>query len=187
MEKNNKKRTTKASKIVCVGVGRTGSTSMGKAFKILGYKTTGCNSHFWRNMVYNRYLEDIYETIDHYDAFHDRPWRSLYKYIDQKFPGSKFVYTYRDMTECAKSYWRKFRKTELLHLDCDDKEAPDWYIRARRRELRDREQKILKYFDGYDEDFLRFNVWAGDGWEKLCRFLNKPIPDVPFPHEHRSR
>jgi len=25
----------------------------------------------------------------------------------------------------------------------------------------------------------------GEGWEPLCKFLGKPIPDVPFPHENR--
>jgi hypothetical protein len=27
----------------------------------------------------------------------------------------------------------------------------------------------------------------GDGWEKLCKFLNKPIPDMEFPHENKSK
>ena len=25
----------------------------------------------------------------------------------------------------------------------------------------------------------------GDGWEPICNFLGKPIPDVPFPHKNR--
>ena len=25
----------------------------------------------------------------------------------------------------------------------------------------------------------------GDGWEPICKFLGKPIPDVPFPHKNR--
>ena len=25
----------------------------------------------------------------------------------------------------------------------------------------------------------------GEGWEPLCNFLGKPIPDVPFPHCNR--
>lgn len=29
---------------------------------------------------------------------------------------------------------------------------------------------------------LEFNL--GDGWEPLCKFLGKPIPDVPFPHKN---
>lgn len=30
------------------------------------------------------------------------------------------------------------------------------------------------------ERLLEWNI--GDGWEPLCKFLGKPIPDVEFPH-----
>lgn len=33
------------------------------------------------------------------------------------------------------------------------------------------------------EQLLMYQL--GDGWEPLCKFLNKPIPDVPFPHKNR--
>lgn len=26
----------------------------------------------------------------------------------------------------------------------------------------------------------------GSGWEPLCKFLGKPVPDVPFPHVNES-
>ncbi len=31
------------------------------------------------------------------------------------------------------------------------------------------------------DKLLIMNVVAGDGWETLCPFLNKSIPDIPFP------
>jgi len=27
---------------------------------------------------------------------------------------------------------------------------------------------------------------VGDGWEQLCNFLDKPIPDTPWPHENKA-
>jgi hypothetical protein len=33
---------------------------------------------------------------------------------------------------------------------------------------------------------LVFNLCDGDGWEPLCGFLDKPIPDYPFPHVNRT-
>jgi len=33
------------------------------------------------------------------------------------------------------------------------------------------------------EDLLLFQL--GEGWAPLCKFLNKPVPDVPFPHMNR--
>lgn len=38
------------------------------------------------------------------------------------------------------------------------------------------------YFANRPDDFLVMNVVAGDGWEKLCAFLDCPLPDgIPFP------
>lgn len=31
---------------------------------------------------------------------------------------------------------------------------------------------------------LVFDVFSGDGWEKLCNFLDRPIPNRPFPHKN---
>ena len=35
-----------------------------------------------------------------------------------------------------------------------------------------------------EEDLLIWNV--KEGWEPLCKFLGKPIPDVPFPHANKT-
>nr|XP_039273574.1 uncharacterized protein LOC120347597 [Styela clava] len=32
---------------------------------------------------------------------------------------------------------------------------------------------------------LKMNL--SDGWEPLCKFLGKPIPNVPFPHKNKKR
>lgn len=34
------------------------------------------------------------------------------------------------------------------------------------------------------ERLLEWNI--GDGWEPLCEFLDKPIPDVEFPHSNAA-
>ena len=33
----------------------------------------------------------------------------------------------------------------------------------------------------------RLLVWnVKDGWEPLCKFLGKPIPNIPIPHENKT-
>lgn len=40
------------------------------------------------------------------------------------------------------------------------------------------------YFQQRPDDFLIMNITAGDGWEKLCPFLEiDHLPDIPFPHK----
>ena len=38
------------------------------------------------------------------------------------------------------------------------------------------------YFENRAEDFLIINIIEGEGWEKLCPFLKKKIPNKEFPH-----
>ena len=35
-----------------------------------------------------------------------------------------------------------------------------------------------------EEDLLVWNV--KEGWEPLCKFLGKPIPEKPFPHDNKT-
>ena len=46
-------------------------------------------------------------------------------------------------------------------------------------------EEVRAYF-GDSDDFLEFSIEEGDGWEKLCRFLDKPVPNVPFPHKNKG-
>jgi hypothetical protein len=41
---------------------------------------------------------------------------------------------------------------------------------------------------GNSENILHMNICDdGDGWEKLCKFLNKEIPNIDFPHKNRNK
>ena len=41
-----------------------------------------------------------------------------------------------------------------------------------------------KYFKNRPNDLLVMNICSGEGWEVLCPFLNKPIPNVSFSKEN---
>jgi hypothetical protein len=49
------------------------------------------------------------------------------------------------------------------------------------RAYRQHNAKVIKHFAG-SPSLLVVDWEAGDGWQQLCEFLGKPIPDVPFPH-----
>jgi hypothetical protein len=46
-------------------------------------------------------------------------------------------------------------------------------------------QRVISFFAEHDADFITFDMPGGDGWEKLCHFLKKPVPDSPFPHANK--
>ena len=47
-------------------------------------------------------------------------------------------------------------------------------------------QAVLDYFEHRPDDLLILQLTEGEGWEKLCPFLDKPIPQCIFPHENQN-
>jgi hypothetical protein len=45
---------------------------------------------------------------------------------------------------------------------------------------------VEDHFRGREDKLLILDICGGDGWEKLCPFVGKPIPDIPFPHENKG-
>lgn len=90
-------------KIFCIGRNKTGTTSIAKAFRELGY-IVGDQPEAER-LCAEHYFERRFEPIAAYcksaQVFQDVPFSYPYTYIylDQVFPGSKFILTERDDPE----------------------------------------------------------------------------------------
>lgn len=48
-------------------------------------------------------------------------------------------------------------------------------------------QGVMDHFRDRPGKLLTLNVAGGHGWERLCPFLDRPIPDVPFPKANVTR
>lgn len=75
-------------KIFCIGLARTGTTSLHEILKSLGLKS----NHFAGEILY----QDNWNIINKYDAFSDTPIPFIYKKLDSLHPGSKFILTTRN-------------------------------------------------------------------------------------------
>ena len=187
-------------KIFEIGLMKTGTTSLIKAYKILGYRYKGWSPdiNFEFNKSYD--YEVLFKVIDRYDAFADGPWNGNdfpedklkgcdYKILDEKYTGSKFILLERDDESWIKSHehWGSPVFNETMKRDDIDKrwvtdrdnlikEKLDW------KHLKYR--GIKEYFKNRPNDLLVMNICDGERWEVLCPFLNKLIPDVLFPKEN---
>jgi len=164
-------------KIVGVGRAKTGTTTLGKCFNILGYKTLGENDALvWEDYKKNKF-DRIMKSVDENEAFFDIPWKLMYQEIDKKYPNSKFIMTKRkDLLEHAISSW--FNSTSRM--------PNEEYIVFRMKEIVDQEREIMEYFKGRENDFCVLCFEDGDGWKELCEFLDVPIIDKPFPWEYKN-
>jgi 3'(2'),5'-bisphosphate nucleotidase len=175
-----------SAKIFGIGLSKTGTTSLARALEILGYKTKDY-------LGITRYIAgDLssinLKVIDENDAFTDTPIPSFYKELDARYPNSKFILTTRNMDDWLKSCKKQFTKrmaekeneaTGQLHTDlygCFEFD-PEKFANGYKRFV----DGVLNYFKDRPRDLLVMDLCDGEKWEPLCDFLNKPVPDIPFP------
>lgn len=209
-------------KIFCIGLSRTGTVSICEALEVLGYHTLHFslglfvnqniiknNLHFnprqklgpyknWQRKRELNYLNTTFDksTLENYDAFGDLPIPLFYKELDQKFPNSKFIYTYRDEQKWLKSMKWLYETGAILwnHGYVDDeikyaaydtfKYDEDFLIHAYRKHHDD----VLEYFKDRDGDILCLNIDEERiTFAPLCSFLNKPLPNEVYPVSNAAK
>jgi hypothetical protein len=172
-------------KVFCIGFHKTGTKSLGAALATLGYRVTGPNGVNDPDIARNA-LTLAHELVRQCDAFQDNPWPLLYREMDESYPGSKFILTLRDPQAWIESQVQHFGVEETpmrrwIYAVGSPKGNEAIYLRRFERH----NAEVQKYFAGRPEDLLVMDLAAGDGWSKLCSFLGKPVPEVPFPHLKR--
>lgn len=184
-------------RVFCIGMNKTGTSTMNHCFKLLNLTPVASPTsyspevrkqirHFYKHKDYNQMLD----LAKNYKAFEDRPWNmwTMYRHLHTRFPDSLFILTIRD----PESWWRSTErwitvtKPEVLaryqlHLRVHQpsKESmTDSYLRYNR--------EVEAYFADTGQ-LLLMDIEQGDGWEKLCGFLDVPIPEEAFPHANRQK
>jgi hypothetical protein len=177
-----------STKIFCIGFHKTGTKTLAAALARLGYRVTGPNGVLDPAITAN-VRGMAYALVAEFDAFQDNPWPILYRELDERFPGSKFILTVRDTPSWIRSQLDHFGSTETpmrrwIYGETAGAPAGNEALYMRRYETHNRD--VLEYFAYRPDDLLVMDLAQGDGWEMLCRFLNKDVPDVAFPHENKA-
>ena len=184
------------NRVFCIGMNKTGTSTMKHCFEALRLSPIASpvdmDRESWRlikQFYRDRNYEPILDMATHYRSFEDRPWNmwEMYRYLDKRFPDSRFILTVRDPELWWRSTERWINVTNptvsqryQLHLRSPDTSKSNMiasYIRHNK--------EIEAYFKGTGK-LLVFNPEAGDGWDKLCQFLGVPVPDRDFPHANRQ-
>jgi hypothetical protein len=168
-------------KVFCVGLGKTGTTSLKESLRILGYRTIR--------------LPLDWKDITDFDAALPGVSAALYEDLDAAFPGSKFILTLRDVEGWLKSIERDMgRKVGVQRERSEDRET---LLKLKygtavfdkdkfRKGFHDHEAQVKKYFENRPDDLLVLNITTSAGWEPLCSFLGLPVPELPFPFANKA-
>ena len=187
-------------KVLGVGLGKTGTTSLAQALRVIGFRTLHWAPDAMRE-VFEQGTEPDFTRYAGWDAVTDIPAALYYREIMAAFPGCKFVLTVRDEQDWLASIRRFYGNPQRFErLTQFNREQKDWLAKIS-KELRKYaygSEKILpslylKRFREHNEHVRHFiprerllvmDITKGDGWEKLCPFLERPIPSVPFPRRN---
>ena len=173
-----------------IGLSKTGTTSLTNALNMLGIPSLHYPSP-------SKFRARDPEMFRDYRAFTDinvtDEWEKLY----EEFPGSKFILTVRNAEEWLSSCDHAFggemeeymrnRYGEGLSAQIHKRIYLDWgFDESRFRQIYTvHNSKVLRHFMDKPDQFLIFD--CRDGWHNLCAFVERPIPDKPFPHSNKRR
>jgi hypothetical protein len=190
-------------KVIGAGFGRTGTLSLKGALERLGFdpcyhmvevmERTG-HSDAWLRTAHSGKVD--WSVFDGFQSVVDWPAVRYWRDLIERYPSAKVILTLRDPESWYKSVSDTIytRITSLLPADAPDS---DLHHRAMTTKV-----VLMDTFGGRFLDkahaidvFARHNAavresvdpsrllvfHVKDGWEPLCRFLDRPVPDESFP------
>lgn len=178
-------------RIFCIGLNKTGTTSLHEALGRLGF-----TSLHWGGPALRRFIEvslasgrPLLELIDpHIDAFSDiQVLSEHYELLDRQYPGSRFILTTRpldDWIDSRKRHVASNRRRQAsgtYHGDFLTVDEPAW-----RDHWTCHVDAVRSHFAGRPE-FLELDLTMDPDWEPLCGFLGVAVPTLPFPWTNRGR
>jgi hypothetical protein len=190
-----------AINIIGVGVGRTGTYSLRLAINQLGYgpchhmeevlKDINVQVPLWSETLKgNTNWSAIYKG---FNSAVDWPTAGFFRELIKEYPTAKFILTERNPENWADSFGSTIYKL-VEGRDKAPEKMQNWLTMV--NELLNKSgfpQGLDR--DGLINGFIAHNkavrdiipkdqlliFQVKDGWEPLCKFLNEPVPNQPFP------
>jgi hypothetical protein len=180
---------SKPIKVVGIGLSKTGTSTLKHMLTALGYRVCGPRKDLLAR-VRRGEMSAIDDTLKVYDGFEDWPWPLTYQHVMERYgQRARFILTVRDTTDkwLASVVAHGFRTDPAKSM----RHAYGYYRPfGREQEFRSmyeaHNDDVRRFFAAYPGQLLEFCLDKGDGWEKLCGFLDEPVPALPVPHANRT-
>lgn len=188
-------------KIFGIGFYKTGTTTLFEALRVLGYATVNGDkpgsypgaddgATLIRRIDAGDYRLPTFEL---FDAFTDNPYFRIWREIHAQYPDAKYILTVRDeqrwIASCV-SFFRDRRVRPMRvwmfgpHADPSrDEESRQAWLEA----YRAHNTAVREFFRDRPGQYLEFDPTQEPGWERLCAFLDAPLPKRPWPHANASK
>lgn len=205
----------KNRKIFCIGMNKTGTTSIESALKSFGFKL---GAQPTAELLMDDWVKRDFSKIIKYckksEAFQDIPFNLDYTYIvlDYAFPKSKFILTVRNSSkewyESLTRFHTKLIGKNRLPIPEDLKnfeyrkkgwiwECHKYIFGIDENTLYDKNiymkyyenynSEVLRYFKYRQDDLLVVSLSDPDSMKRLCNFLNMKYTNQVMPHTNKSQ
>ena len=176
-------------KVFVIGFHKTGTTSLGKALQILGYKVCGSLKEGYNYRKYNdpkTYIwEQAKDLLPIYEAFQDTPWFLFYKELYEMHPDAYFILTIRPEEKWLRSVQKhfgnkKFKYHDLIYDTSDSMSNGSHYIAKYKKH----NEEVVAFFQGNP----RFKILHVEDveWKEIGDFLGIDPPKTKFPHANKA-
>lgn len=181
-----------------IGLSRTGTRSLTAALHILGVDTV----HYPVSADCFRALssgELDFQLMEGFDGITDITVSPYYAQLDRMYPDAKFVLTVRDEETWLRScqnHWTgrdafeetpsEGRRNHMLirrFLRAAVYQSYDFHPARFREVMRAHVANVRRYFADRPGKLIELDIVGGTSWEPLATFLDRPLPDQPFPHK----
>lgn len=187
---------TAGEKVFCIGLSRTGTSSLNDALTTLGY-----SSVHWHNPITSNILRE--SDYFFFDAFSDITVTAEFETLFYQFPNSKFIYTKRNPKDWEHSisthYYRQHRVRSIKELDSAKfrnrlsgrawKSESSLYTNydCWQSAYKAHDQRVNHFFSGLAKDrLLTLDIEKGLTWSSLCSYLGRDVPNIAFPHANKT-
>ena len=202
-------------KIFCIGLNKTGTTSLKTAMQELGYSVG--HQRTAEHLIVDWAKRDFKQIVKYCKTgqfFQDVPFSKPFTYmvLDHEFPGSKFILTirnspdewYQSITTFHGKLWGKNgripTKEDLQNATYRYKGTPwisnrltystpedDPYNKAMLIDFYNRHnEQVMEYFRHRPDDLLVLNVAEDGAYNRLCAFLGAQPKRDSFPWKNRT-
>jgi hypothetical protein len=203
-------------KIFCIGLNKTGTTSLKVFFSSLGYKVGEQHeAESLLNEVQNGNHKSLFKYIDKAQFFQDYPFSapSAYKFLDQKYPDAKFILSVRNSPEDWYKSLVKFHSIKFNNGDTPTVSSLKntnyiykgwiWEFLSKVYGFKENEKiydkdllinlyrthiiDVKEYFKGREDKLLIINLEEEDGVDRIYDFLNIKGSITQFPWENKTK
>ena len=196
-------------KVICAGVGKTGTKSIAKALRHLGFNVFDFEEQIlsldfidhWFDVFRNGAEPDVKRVYQNADAVVDSPGNLFWEEILEAFPDCKVILSERDEDSWVKSVANQFEVLDTvksrtvsilsptmrkMYLIADSNVVALVGSRNKastyvfRKRYRIHNHRVKSIVP--PDKLLVYNVQQG--WKPLCDFLGCEVPTAAFPHEN---